>query len=307
MKMNKIIIPAAALAMGVALVGSVSSTLAWYQYSTKAQAAFIGTSIGKSESLEIRTSTNKWKSNLSTSEVNALAGIASVADKNLIPITTGEMTATSALPTTGFYSGIETGTPGYKSGNADTSNFVQIPLDIRYKQVESDTPEYVAKKLQLIDLTIESADDSLDLYKAVRVHFSMGGNNLLFARDNSAGGSITTQTWGNLDTDNDGAIDKEFKYEWETPTDVDYGIKNSNQVAYNTHVANFKYDLGNLGTSESGTRVTVTIWIEGWQQLSNFPNGNADATSGKSSMWDASKYNGADFRVGMRFQAVDAN
>ena len=43
--MNKIIIPAAMLAVGVALVGSISSTLAWYQYSTKAQAAFIGTSI----------------------------------------------------------------------------------------------------------------------------------------------------------------------------------------------------------------------------------------------------------------------
>ena len=42
MKMNKIIIPAAMLAVGVALVGSISSTLAWYQYSTKAQAAFIG-------------------------------------------------------------------------------------------------------------------------------------------------------------------------------------------------------------------------------------------------------------------------
>ena len=52
--MNKIIIPVAALAMGVALVGSVSSTLAWYQYSTKAQAAFIGTSIGESENLEIK-------------------------------------------------------------------------------------------------------------------------------------------------------------------------------------------------------------------------------------------------------------
>ena len=64
MKMNKIIIPAAMLAVGVALVGSVSSTLAWYQYSTKAQAAFIGTSIGQSENLEIKTGSGeniRWK------------------------------------------------------------------------------------------------------------------------------------------------------------------------------------------------------------------------------------------------------
>ena len=86
--MNKIIIPAAALAMGIALVGSVSSTLAWYQYSTKAQAAFIGTSVGQSENLEIQKADEKWTSNLTNAEVNALAGI-NESYPNLLPVTPG--------------------------------------------------------------------------------------------------------------------------------------------------------------------------------------------------------------------------
>ena len=60
------------LAVGVALVGSVSSTLAWYQYSTKAQAAYIGTSVGKSENLEIKKVDGTWVSSLLASDIQDL-------------------------------------------------------------------------------------------------------------------------------------------------------------------------------------------------------------------------------------------
>ena len=204
MKMNKIIIPVAALAMGVALVGSVSSTLAWYQYSTKAQAAFIGTSVGESENLEIKyvkSNTNNnpvydWKTSLSSADINNLIAVQlgdEYEEKELIPITpalsseSASLGAEDALPAAGFYSGIETGEAGYGEVGrlASKKNYVQFKLNVRYKKtgiVNSNVAtNYPPKNLKLIDLTINNATAADDLYSAVRVHFSTASNKSLFA------------------------------------------------------------------------------------------------------------------------------
>ena len=56
MKMSKVKITVGALAVAAvaSLVGSVSGTLAWYQYSTRVSAAMIGTAAKCSENLKIR-------------------------------------------------------------------------------------------------------------------------------------------------------------------------------------------------------------------------------------------------------------
>lgn len=327
--MNKIIIPAAMLAVGVALVGSVSSTLAWYQYSTKAQAAYIGTSVGQSENLEIKKKDNKWSSNLSSSEVEKLAG-ADVKAKNLIPVTPGisgdgnlgkddALTAVSL-----FENSIETGVAGYGDQRGDIeTNVVQFTLQIRYKKTDSEV-SYQAKKLKLIDLTIadstaNSQVNQGDLYKAIRVHFSAGDSHRLYANNGvAADETITTATAGFLDTGNNGVdgennpiYDKNLGYEWDPQSqqNVVYGIENSQQVAYNTsYTDNLNWEIGTLPANQNGLSITVTIWLEGWQKLSGIPNGNADGIGEHptSAMWDPQKYVNKKFNVGMRFQAVDA-
>ena len=321
--MNKIIIPAAMLAVGVALVGSISSTLAWYQYSTKAQAAFIGTSIGQSENLEIKTGSGeniRWKSNLTTTDVNALAGL-NVTHPNLLPVTPGITVAKDgAIPAkTAFKAGIETGVAGYGDQRGDiTTNVVQFTLNIHYKKTDSQV-SYEAKKLKLVDLTIgdstaNSQVNQGDLYKAIRVHFSAGESNRLYANNGvAADETITTATSGRLDTDNSGAFDKALGYEWETQNqqDIVYGVADSQQVAYNTSYAdNLNWEIGTLPADDvNGLAVTVTIWLEGWQKLTGLPSGNADdaGEQPKSAMWDPLKYVNKKFNVGMRFQAVDAD
>ena len=305
MKMNKIIIPVAALAMGVALVGSVSSTLAWYQYSTKAQASYIGTSVGQSENLEIKDANDKWKSSLTSTDIVALA---TGTGTNLIPVTAGGISATSALPSD-FYSGIETGVSGYGDHVATAENYLQFDLYIRYKEVKGNEPSYVAKKLNLVDLTIQSANSGLDLYKAIRVHISDGTNNYLFANAGDASANdVTIKTGANLDTDNDGFLDKEMKYDWETPQLVTYGVANSEQTATNCGKTGFTQELGTLPTTATGLKLTVRIWIEGWQTLSNVPAGNIEENAATgSAVWDAAAYVDKDFRVGMRFQAANAD
>ena len=317
MKMNKIIIPAAMLAVGVALVGSVSSTLAWYQYSTKAQAAFIGTSVGKSENLEIKTVDGenvKWKSNVTAAEVNALAGITNSNKKELIPITTGQLGADEALPAQ-FYSGIETGIPGYgELGHehiATNKNYVQFTLNIRYKKIEANA-EYLKKSLKLIDLTIVD-ESGYDLSEAVRVHFAAAGSTPkynLFAKNSSSDAQIVTATGGKLDTDSDGALDKELKYEFDTnpAQEVVYGVADSTQTALNANVDDFKPEIGILPAgNEDGLAVTVTIWIEGWTKLQKFPTDtvNDNGNPARAAIWDPTIYSNAVFNVGMRFQAED--
>ena len=351
MKMNKIIIPTVAIAMGAALVGSVSSTLAWYQYSTKAQAAFIGTSVGESENLEIETNELKqgsatekvWKTSLTSSDVNGLAGIQNANSKNIIPITTGAVTATSVLPTN-FYNSVDTGVGGvetYGSRYANVTNYVQFNLKIRYKRLsytEGANPSYLEKQLKLVDLTIvdeagpvdqnTNKATTKDLYKAIRVHFQVGsGDNAtgkLFARDsltkieaseqNAAKQYVTTDTFGQLDTDNDGKLDAEAVYEWEEEgAPVVYGENNSHQIAYNAAYGDLNETLGTLPTNENGLTVKVTIWLEGWQKLSGYKATNYDAgddTEGQereaadaSAVWDPTVYVGKAFKVGMRFKA----
>ena len=327
--MNKIIIPVAALAMGVALVGSVSSTLAWYQYSTKAQAAFIGTSIGESENLEIKiidrqdSEKFQWVASANSNDINALAGVTN--ETELVPVSpkvadeSGSLAATGALAASDiFHGGIETGVAGYGEQVASANNYIQFTLNIRYKKVQSNA-SYVAKRLKLINLTIADStannqQNQGDLFKAIRVHFSAGeNNNLLFANDTAdgAGNTIVTNTYGTLDTDNDGVLDNEMAYEWDASGNpVVYGIANSTQTAYNSSKVTSEASqvIGDLPANENGLAVKVTIWIEGWQKLTGLPTGNYDRRGQQpyqSAMWDPEVYHNKKFNVGMRFQADD--
>ena len=313
--MNKIIIPAAAVAMGIALVGSVSSTLAWYQYSTKAQAAYIGTSVGESEILEIKTASGEWKSKLSPTDVNAL--IAGNVGSNILPISPaaqGNLGSNDALPSS-FYNSIETGVEGvdtYGSRRATNENYVQFKLNVRYRKEAyantSQTFSYVNKYLKLIDLTIVDTSSNADLYKAVRVHFSTNSKKCLFARDNDSNeGTIVTNTFGKLDTDNDNDYDKGWVYDWENSNEIVYGVDGSTQTAINAKTlspTNAQL-LGEMpASSGDGLEITVTIWLEGWQKLPGVPTDNKDEGS-VGAIWNPATYVNKQFKVGMRFQAED--
>lgn len=324
--MNKIIIPAAALAMGVALVGSVSSTLAWYQYSTKAQAAYIGTSVGQSENLEIKKADGSWASNLSSTDVDALINLQANVGTNMSPITPAintNLAANAALPAN-FFNSVETGVAGYDTyGNryATKANYVEFTLNVRYKTTNykidpsvSTQDGYPTKLLKLVDLTIVddagAANAEKDLYKAVRVHFSTESNKSLFASDKqSSEQNIETNTFGKLDTDNANGLDKGWVYEWDqdSAAEIVYGANNTVQASYNANAIDHTngHLIGTIPASEeNGLAIKVTIWLEGWQKLSGVPAGNAEAAS-TSAMWDPAVYARKHFKVGMRFQAAD--
>lgn len=315
MKMNKIIIPAAMLAVGVALIGSVSSTLAWYQYSTKAQAAYIGTSAGTSENLQIKKKDGTWASNLTSTDIANL--MEAEVGSELTPITpattgNGNLAETAALPGS-FYNSVETGVAGaetYGGRTATNKNYVQFTLNIRYVETNYSNPNnpytYANKALKLVDLTIIDESTNADLYKAVRVHFSTSAGNNLFMRDSGNTEKVETATYGKLDTDSDGHYDKGWVYEWDNSAEeIIYGQNSSVQTAYNANYsAGLNHQIGVLPASVSnGLAVTVTIWLEGWQKLSGMPADNIENSS--SAMWDPTVYANKTFKVGMKFQAED--
>ena len=97
MKMNskKIIVSTLALVMGAALAGSISGTVAWYQYSTRVTVGMSGTSAGTSRSLQIASELSApkasdnltdahWGYNVAPASKNAVAPTTVLFDDGII-------------------------------------------------------------------------------------------------------------------------------------------------------------------------------------------------------------------------------
>ena len=232
----KIVVPTLAICLGAALVGSISGTVAWYQYSTRASTAYLGTSAGTSENLRVRikgTNTDqddKWTSQLTKEAIQAYLG----ADKKVQPITSGNMVKDAALSGTFWKNPVRSFEDQVFDYNqwleADTSMYVEIPLEFCYtekdgvKDADLKDERLLAKDVYLSDLLIQEDyqndedQDNLkkDLSTAIRVHLSAsyeeegeGGqmeaktSNKLISKN---GGTILTA--GHLDLDGDGEMDK---------------------------------------------------------------------------------------------------
>lgn len=335
MKLNKkIIIPAFTLLVGTALAGSVSSTVAWYQYSTKANVAYLGTSAGTIGNLKVRIKKANqadnagWGTYISYQDVNTF-----LEGKKLTPITTGAMGRDAAIPEH-FYSNPSAGNgPLEKWNSAPTSSYVQIPLQFKFVEMDGEldsssqmVEKLVEKDLYISDLLIQDdyANQKRDLSSAIRVHFdgylddavASGHTHRLASK---AGGE--TLTVGQLDLDGDGNPDKEYSEaekgamygfggydssELENMgTVINYGEvlnqTNNNQVSYSvSSIVNHK--LGTTSNVEGKfLNVLVTIWLEGWQQLPIQNNTDENV----SSMWDLLSTINSKFDVGMQFEAKD--
>ena len=249
---KKVIISALALAIGAGLAGSVTSTVAWYQYSTRTTAALIGASGGTSGNLQLRIrkanqdADDDWGSFISFDDMATyLSGTTEKYGSNIVPITSGNLARNDAAPQY-FYSNPIPGKGPYSSWQkAETENYIVIPLQLRYIDRSSGSAENVAKAVYLSDLELNKRQgETNDLSSALRFHVSAYPSN-----DLSAGAKTNRliskngeqiNTHGNLDVDGDGFNDKgygeEDKYGFKG-TDLEtimYGDNNSVQIAYSS-------------------------------------------------------------------------
>ena len=383
---KKLIVSALSTGMGVSLVGAITGTVAWYQYSTRSTVSFVGTSVGTSENLLVSLDNSHFYNDLSHTEVATAVG-----DTQLAPITTGNIVANGALQ--GFKA-----QPIYQHFaynqwvDAGADAYVQFDLYLKLNMLNEqgqEVPVNEQRNVYLSDLLIRQhrGDTQKDISDAVRVHISDGEDvNRLLSKKGE-----TIDVHGELDLNDDGRADTlEPIYSFYTQEDLDllhtgtYGngtqealdiedVKpitdaqgqlsggqvlgtlfskavvpaDGTDVSGGTYFTDPELEHQAIGTADGSTpyyvsqdvlTLSVTIWLEGWQQLlvdgqsksvtpaadTNLAEGDfwtdqnltehATGTANGStpyythvydSIWDANDYIGSQFDVGLLFE-VDA-
>lgn len=236
---RKIIISSLALLSGTALVGSVTGTVAWFQYVTRAQVAYTGTTAHCSKMLQISVddgdddiTNNVWgadilSSQLPTSTFPPITSGPLEKDAPLEPmerIVEGQFEDDGVTPKkvySPFYAN-----PNVRQGLyenwllATDDSYTQFTILVRVKDVDkkynSNNPTYLENDVYLTDLTIQDAgDETTNLSSAIRVHFAIESPNgdksyMLFAKE-----ATSTNVGGFLDMNNDNKFDTlgyEFNY-----------------------------------------------------------------------------------------------
>lgn len=301
-------------ARGLAFIGSIGGTIAWYQYSTLATAAVSGSSAKCTENLQVAVGTGEglsFKSSLTTKDIsNYLKTTRAEADKETVtvlkPVTAGNQEKDATLNAL-------KSNPVYQHGpyadweDAVNTDYVTFPLTFRVLDIDGKSGNTLLNrdsKLGLSDITIEgkdidgnNAEGKTDISSAIRVHFSSKDGaadvNRLVSKD---GGE--TVTHGHLDLNGDKDDDTMAKYEWDnSSTAIDYGSADSKETSYSAaemstkEGINYTNYIGVIPANQTLT-VNVTIFREGWQVLEG----------STSAIWDATKVIGANYRVGRSFE-----
>lgn len=266
-KKKSIIIPAFTLLIGASIAGSVTGTVAWYQYSTRVNGALVGVSGGTSENLFMRIgSDGEWSSRLTKEDIKAYLDLDTVDfNGELLPVTSGNMGKTDKLAK--LYKNPIYGVQGKYEDvwlDADASSYIVLPLQLRYEERDGqkDTSgvdaRNIAKDIYLSDLYIagsasNEANEKMDLSSAIRFHISAYQDGATDAEKvnrllSKNGG--TTETHGSLDLDDDGSDDllygegdRATKYGFTSNPNlnkIDYGF--GSQVAF---TGNSLQDLSN--------------------------------------------------------------
>ncbi len=301
-------------ARGLAFIGSIGGTIAWYQYSTLATAAVSGSSAKCTENLQVAVGTGEgltFKSSLTTNDIaNYLKTTRAEADQETVtvlkPVTAGNQERNAEL------NGLKSN-PVYQHGpytdweDAVNTDYVTFPLTFRVLDIDGNSSNTLLNrdsKLGLSDITIEGkdvdgneAEGKTDISSAIRVHFSSKDGTADVNRLVSKAGGETV-THGHLDLNGDGADDTMAKYEWDNnSTAIDYGSAGSKEISYSAAEMSTKDGIdytnyiGVIPANQTLT-VNVTIFREGWQVL----EGSTTA------IWDATKVIGANYRVGRSFE-----
>lgn len=332
---KKIIVSALALAIGTGLAGSVTSTIAWYQYSTRTNAALVGVAGGVKGNLKMRikkdgqADNEGWVTKILKEDMNAY-----LANKNsgteIVPITSGNMAKDAALPDFFYCNPIYMHAQQSSWKQAIAKNYVSIPLEIKFVEEDSEgTEKNLAKDVYLSDLYLEkdsTSETAGDISSALRLHVASFSQltpaSKSFHLISKNGG--TTATCGQLDLNGDGEDDVTYaqagdKYGFTSggeTTPVMYGGTSSSQTCYsatveapsegispvladlNNGVKDSSRLLGRTLTDEDAGKyleVDVTIWVEGWAKL---PEGN-----NAKAIWDITEFGKSKFDVGFEFEA----
>lgn len=174
-----------------ALVGSITGTFAWYQYSTSATASLHGVTVGASRGLEFRFKTGQdtyteWASgnlNWATIKTYVAANKNNADSVELLPVSNGDNNGEQALNAKWYGNPNETSSlPEITDGNG----YLQFEVYARLKEkTGSGNSDYVLPDAKLFVTDIQGVirketsanvyQENTELEKALRMHVSFAG------------------------------------------------------------------------------------------------------------------------------------
>ena len=222
---TKISISALSIVTTASIVGAITGTVAWFQYSTRAQVAYTGTSVHCSENLKISMDGQSWSTELlSTDTMNYLLHTQNREDTALRPVTTGAHKKDEKLGK--LYRNPLYQFPEQNNWLAADSqvDYITFPLKLKVFDVNGKSGEYLLEKnIYLSDLTIvnKPVEGKYDISNALRVHYDVGDFHATIAKD-----AYETKTYGELDLNGDGKADLSEGYD-ENRQVLNYGFSAS--------------------------------------------------------------------------------
>ena len=281
---KKVVVSVLALAMGAGLAGSISGSVAWYQYSTRTTAQLAGTSAGTTRSLQIAKAAYDSEQD-SWSADGAFGYHIELDDATFRP-------ASMYVGEDGSYNFVDH--PVYKYAilpEAQTAGYkAEFSFVFKCLEDSGSGEAQIAKNVYLTALNIvppTAGQGVKDITPAVRLLIDGKGNNDFIIAPTAG----TTTTSGPLDLNDNGIDDKDgFPADDSDGNDITYrnaagtntapnlgtsysAVAPSSVVVDNTDPYNFtnKADGLIMATTATGTAlsdvVTITVWIEGWQEL----------------------------------------
>lgn len=306
MNKNKIIVSALALAIGASLAGSVGTTIAWYQYSTRANVSFLGEASGISGNLQMRfegQNDTDWRTRITKEELATHLG---TKGTELKPMTFGGVKLNEQLPEKGYVqpkAGIPSMTNWFE---AEEENYAQFTLELRYIErdgvKENNLDEKDAQKqVFLTKLFVQedhaNGNDREDISNAVRVHIASSyvdnGNKKDYKLISNQGGS--TVTHGKLDLDGDGKADTYF------PDDDEFGFEHTDaqlvEADYGDNKTQTAFKADKIGgnqnyINESDIAVQETVYPALVESEANSYNLKGTAKQNVQDVGDVEKYIG---------------
>ena len=301
MKINKKLVTSSlATTMAISLAAAISGTVAWYQYNTRVTTSIIGTSVADTGVLQISTDETNWERDLVTAD---LIG----APVELTPVTFGAMNADGSLPATAYKkpdaskNGLDGANPGSYTQVYQTAtlnqDYLRYTVYLRAMEVnddsarDSDGLDQVEKDVYLTNITFANLNASGHIAEGLRAHLAIdldndGNNDKYLLVSKTAVEDLELS--GALDLDGNGKADHVGGLEWNPNRNniVHYG--NNGDLQTTIGAAALQAERNGDGSitpnaakklftthKSENVKVTVTLWIEGWDR--NVDSADIDA------------------------------
>ena len=285
MKINKkLLVPVFATAMGLSVMGGIGGAVAWYQYNTKVSASYMGVTTADGGVLQVSSDDSHWDRDL------YFGG----EESKLHPVTFGDLGTQLVLGNARKHPHAGVADPTQWDLATVDEDYYQFSIFVKALKLEDGEYKQKAVNVFLDDFVLEAVtENKTDVGSALRVHFDVAGGSKYLISPTAITGE-ECPLFGKLDLDKSGAVDKVGGYQWEENYNQDliYGNNEKYQVTTgaNTLVSNQQALFQT--SAEASVKITITIWLEGWQKI-----GSGEAAS---AIWDSTRDSGSTVHFGLK-------